>query len=574
MCLLIGCNESDVTPEQSLSESKSKAFVHINISQTLSTRAGLHARRVGSNYEHGIEQEQAIHDLTMIFFTRNHSESESDARMLYATTLTDPTSSQVPVSDEITQSHGYIVEVEDEALQLPSNADQIDVFVVANSVGVVDALGNGRLRILGVTYDIGSLTFGMLRDSHLSHVGSLDHGMLMTSAPIADIAGGNHAPSSYTVTTLTTVNPEKIFYSSADAADNAPIEVFVERAAAKVQVTTASTLRLKTDEGISFSIASIRWGVENENSEFFLARHISSDLTLGSDVAGTVHRYRFIDEQPLRQTLSAYRTFWAEDMNYDSGVGLIQHYIGDAPILPNSIAEVAYTQENTIDVEHMTQDISTGVVMSIAFNDGQDFYILSKDGNGVIYDENTLLLNLLALAEETPMMKTWRLSYPTTHVSASLVHHDGTAFMSDGTTLIPKGQVSVRIQAADMPSETAQLIAKAVEGLTKIYFYENGRAYYKVMIRHFGDEDTPLPQSALTAQTYAGLYGNPADEARFLGRYGVVRNTWYNLEIEAVKSIGTAVIPEWTEEPDDETLYMKIKIVILPWLIHEQNLDF
>ena len=548
--------------------------MHINISQTLTARAGISARKIGSNYEHGLEPEQTIHDLTLIFFYRAGGDAESEARMLYATTLTDPTSSQVPVSDEITQSHGYIVEVENDALQLPAGADQVDVFVIANSAGMIDAVGSGRLRINGTTYGIGSLTFGTLSNSHISDIGSLSDGMLMTSAPIADIAGGSNEPTAYNVTTLTTVDPDKVFLTSADAAANAPIEVFVERAAAKVQVTAASTLSLKTDDGVTFSAESIRWGVENENSEFFLARHINADLTLGSDVAGTVRKYRFIDEQPLRQPLSAYRTFWAEDVNYDNGVGLVKHYMGDTPVLPNSLTQVAYTQENTIDVEHMTQDLTTGVVMSIAFNDGHDFYILSKDGNGVIYDENTLLLNLLALAEETNTMKTWRAAHPATHVNASLVHHDGIALMSDGTTLIPKGKVSLRLQADDMQAETAKTIAQAVEGLTDIYFYKDGRAYYKVMIRHFGDEDTPLPQSSHTAQTYAGLYGNPANEARFLGRYGVVRNTWYNLEIEAVKSIGSAVIPEWHDDPDDETMYLKIKIVILPWIIHEQNLDF
>ena len=67
---------------------------------------------------------------------------------------------------------------------------------------------------------------------------------------------------------------------------------------------------------------------------------------------------------------------------------------------------------------------------------------------------------------------------------------------------------------------------------------------------------------------------------RFLGRYGVVRDNWYRLTVDAVNHIGTAEPVDVSAEgnkniPDDEIKnYIAVHVHIMPWVIRNQNITF
>ena len=57
---------------------------------------------------------------------------------------------------------------------------------------------------------------------------------------------------------------------------------------------------------------------------------------------------------------------------------------------------------------------------------------------------------------------------------------------------------------------------------------------------------------------------NDTKESRYLGRYGVVRNNWYDLSVSDIKGVGTPVIPSTDNTPDDELYnYISVRINIL-----------
>ena len=57
-----------------------------------------------------------------------------------------------------------------------------------------------------------------------------------------------------------------------------------------------------------------------------------------------------------------------------------------------------------------------------------------------------------------------------------------------------------------------------------------------------------------------------------MGRYGVVRNNWYELEVNSIKGIGYAVIPPTNKVPDDVLdQYISVKINILSWAKRSQS---
>ena len=70
-----------------------------------------------------------------------------------------------------------------------------------------------------------------------------------------------------------------------------------------------------------------------------------------------------------------------------------------------------------------------------------------------------------------------------------------------------------------------------------------------------------------TDQAYGG------DEASYLGRYGMVRNNWYNISINSVTHVGSPIIPPLTEDADDKVeQLLNATLNISGWEGHEQNL--
>lgn len=112
--------------------------------------------------------------------------------------------------------------------------------------------------------------------------------------------------------------------------------------------------------------------------------------------------------------------------------------------------------------------------------------------------------------------------------------------------------------------------AKAVSdkvGLTQnagISTYKNGESYYIARIKHFGDVLTPWK---------SGLYGT--DNLAYLGRYGMLRNNWYELDVQNVSGPGYPDVPEVKPNtPDDEDdKYIKVSVKILSWAKRSQKVD-
>ena len=71
-----------------------------------------------------------------------------------------------------------------------------------------------------------------------------------------------------------------------------------------------------------------------------------------------------------------------------------------------------------------------------------------------------------------------------------------------------------------------------------------------------------------TAQVYGG------DAEKYLGRYGVVRNNWYNISITSVTHVGSPIIPALTSEADDKVpQFLNATLSINGWEGHTQDLQ-
>ena len=84
-------------------------------------------------------------------------------------------------------------------------------------------------------------------------------------------------------------------------------------------------------------------------------------------------------------------------------------------------------------------------------------------------------------------------------------------------------------------------------------FHKNGENYYSVLIRHFNN-------------TESGAHMG-------YGRYGVVRNNVYRINITNIKGPGSVTIPE-PQGPDDKDELVEVKFLVAPWTVKELNFDF
>ena len=100
--------------------------------------------------------------------------------------------------------------------------------------------------------------------------------------------------------------------------------------------------------------------------------------------------------------------------------------------------------------------------------------------------------------------------------------------------------------------------------------YLNGEAYYIARIKHFGDVQTPWNEGD---ETYGD--NDATQNKKYLGRYGVLRNNWYELTVNSVSGPGTPDVPTIKPDvPDDESYkYISVSVKILSWAKRTQKVD-
>ena len=105
---------------------------------------------------------------------------------------------------------------------------------------------------------------------------------------------------------------------------------------------------------------------------------------------------------------------------------------------------------------------------------------------------------------------------------------------------------------------------------------------------HFASSDesddlAPWNISATSTPTTAEAYPNADGKAEnnWLGRYGMVRNNWYDVNVSAFRKLGKPALPALDvtkdKDPDDKKTseeWIAFKINILSWAKRTQNVEF
>ena len=367
----------------------------------------------------------------------------------------------------------------------------------------------------------------------------------------------------------TTLVPVANICASREQAEaKAATTVYVERGLAKVTMQKFNAdgyaIAAGTYKGDKVEIKA--WQLDVTNKSTFPV-HQTSSLTDGFANIWSTPRFYDGDNKTFK------RVYWGVDPNYSDATlqNLIAckdafNMIGKDDIAGKTGNDYPqYCLENTFDLANMMQGQTTRVVFKAVFTPkdfttGQTFYKIGN--NTAIWDATKLAQQIHTVAvtamgitdaaeQENYVVK---LDASTNNISGTAGLHTITAanieYKGTGTSLV----------AANIDKINEKLGLKE----TGISTYLNGEAYYIARIKHFNE---------LTPWTAGEGYGTAND--KYLGRYGVLRNNWYDLSVNSISGLGYPDIPEVKPDvPDDENeQYINVEVKILDWAKRTQQIE-
>lgn len=414
----------------------------------------------------------------------------------------------------------------------------------------------------------------------------------MTNAPLSDKAGVAGTIGSAKAYTLV---PVTVYDTKAQATAGNVAKIYVERVVAKVTLTTpgnAETINVSGDGNSGDQVQITGWCLNVTNNSTKLVRDVSGfkatdDGWLASDSENSPAR--FAGTRGIKASFGVsgegdyYRIYWAEDCNYISAEPTTDFttYSGtNAPAAWNGLStstasNACYCLENTMNYDQQIQNRTTGVLIKTNYltkfqgeteATPKSFFICGTSstkypqnqiGEGSTSGGTDAFVNYV-MTEADKLITDPSNKFGSTGLSLKTGLASGT--YTDITNVFT-------FTATDAKLTTQQNAVKAVVG-SRISYYKDGKNYYySSLIRHFQDgEGVGIPTSGIASANDYTL--------KHLGRYGVVRNNWYEININSISGPGDPVIPEPSEDPDDTAEgYINCTINILSWAKRSQNVD-
>lgn len=550
---------------------------YVSLSLNLPTRSGSMSRAENDNFNDGLADEYAVKNGTLILF---EGTDEANATFAGAYELKNLSMNLVGTNkDNITTTTKITQKINN---GLSSGTNSFYAIVVLNNNGTLavdDA--TATLKVNGEDFPP-TKKISDLQNLELTRNASdfTTTGFLMMNAPLASVKGGETSPTGAEISVASKIDKDHIYATEALAKANSSASIYVERALAKVDVTASKpTGNLEDGAKVSYTVKG--WVLDNTNKKTYYLRNTSNSsewLSLKTTSTVPTKPYRFVGDNPMESSVKLYRTYWAKDPNYDVKPSTLSedfNTIGNkAPASLKSLGEHDYCLENTFNVPQQTQDVTTRVIIAAQLkDDGKTFYVVN-DNESELLDEDKMKEAVKSAFLNNTDVQAWIKKGLKAGEKIDENDLDVTVASTAGNnvpTVSVNATGNAKYTSGAAPTETADItnIMKTI----KVATYENGISYYPVRIKHFGDELTPWKSSETPLPTVStGAYPTNNQAANYLGRYGVLRNNWYNIDVQGIKKLGSPVVPEVTGDTDDElAAYISVKINVLSWAKRTQG---
>ncbi len=599
--LLLGaCSNDDISESPNgggTTTSPDEGFVAVSIN--LPMVSGASFRAANDQFADGMDSEYEVKDAAFLVFEKGDAEEESQAVLLKAYDISDlkpwePQGGNVTTYANMVQEVPALTEVGDKRYAL--------VVLNKNNRFAINADGSVEF---GDTQQK-AMTFGdFLTASAMNVADMTGDGFYMANAPISSDAAGTK------VTTLVPIE-DKIKPTKAEAEKVEAADIYVERGMAKVTLAEPRGEMDVTGESYQGDkVTMTAWALDVTNKTSKLVRDVTGiDTWKGYKETGGQTRF-------IGTVADPYRVYWGVDGNYAWSVtGSVKggQELTDAQLTEvkekfnvlEDNAGVTFTQfgpeapqyclENTFNTDNQAEYATTRVIFKAKYvprNADEDgtFYQLGTTAS--IYDKEMLKKKVLASMSKAERLELGIFDETDNAVTVTLPTEaggnkaGGKYTMAEGGTITytkyerrktgtDEWEVVTKKTYDDTAddgnrkkTENASVDNKYLESIDgrmgTIKYFKAGESYYKALIKHFGDDLTPY---AISGEQ------NIYTEAKHLGRYGVLRNNWYELSVTSVSGPGDAEVPSIEDEWDDpKEAFVKIQVNILSWAKRQQNVD-
>ena len=553
---LVACSSNDdLTPngnDNAVKPGEAYASFRINLPTTSGTRADAEGT---PTFENGDKNEYAVKDAALLLFQKEGS----DFKFKEVVDLGNMEPWTASGTNGITTTAKLTAKIT--TAEVGANKGYYALIVLNNNSETASKI---TYPTVGQTYADWSKHEANATANYLKY----DNGFFMANAP-KYVAG---APE-------TLVEIKNIYASKQQAENSTATTVYVERGLAKVSLASTSAKHVDiTDGNYNGDKVDIEgWTLDVTNTKTYPV-HVTEGLwadtwktatTPAADNGATMDRFH---DTKLTEFS---RVYWGLDPNYSTDFASVADCEGEFTMATKDnfktgedAKKAQYCLENTFDINHMVQGQTTRVLFSAkytpnGFTANETFY---KFGNSPkLWHAADVEAQIKAKAQEVLD------EADAAKVTVTLAATDNDMTKS-GVRLVAAANIT-HIGGAALTDEQVDKInaklgfkkATSTDAAVGLSTYESGVSYYVARVKHF-NELTPW---------------NPGDKtydrnnANWLGRYGVLRNNWYELSVSSVSGPGYPDVPKVNPTvPDDENdQYINVEVKILSWAMRHQSID-
>lgn len=494
-------------------------------------------------YEDGTPNEYAVNNATLLVFRGDPGEKEADAEFVESVELGDM-KPWTGVDDD-----PNVITTE---ANITARLNNFESSYTGNYYAVIMLNNNMTGSNKKVKLPVNGNTFSDWQKANvINSMASEVNGFYMANA--VKVNGT-------TTSTLVTIDKKKV--TTNESAAQSAATIYVERGVAKVTMTEFSEMDVKGLTGDKVTITA--WDLDVTNKKSYPVHNVDNYDSYGDYWGDIWEEPRFTSGHPTFN-----RAHWGIDPNY-STISNDQKYTDDFNYKPKTYdfsgageaTDPKYCLENTFSLGHMYQNQTTRVIMKATYvpsglTAGETFYMF--DGKSGYFKKDDLTTQI-STAITNAGYTAADFSLPLTDVKKA------------GKHLLTANDITKTSGSVEVDDEFLGKVNAAL-GLSdnkKISTYYEGVSYYIARIKHFGD--------ALTQWNSGDPTYGTGEEAKkkYLGRYGMVRNNWYELQVNSISNPGSPDVPEVNPDtPDDEgdKYYINCSVRILSWAKRVHGID-
>lgn len=394
-----------------------------------------------------------------------------------------------------------------------------------------------------------------------------DNGFFMANAP-KYVADG---------TPETLVEIKNIYASKQQAENSTATTVYVERGLAKVSLASTSAKHVDiTDGNYAGDKVDIEgWTLDVTNTKTYPV-HVTEGLwadiwktTVTPDATASMDRFHDtkLTEFP--------RVYWGLDPNYSKDFASVADCEREFTMATKDdfktgeeAKKAQYCLENTFDIDHMVQGQTTRVLFSAkytpnGFGENETFYKMGNSSQ--LWNATKVEAQIKAKAMEVLSEADEAKVTVTLDATANDLTKAGVHFVAAANVTHVGGPALTTDDVDKINAKLGFKKATTKDAAVGLSTFESGVSYYIARVKHF-NELTPWNPGNLT---YDG------NNANWLGRYGVLRNNWYELSVSSVSGPGYPDVPKVNPtDPDDvNDQYINVEVKILDWAKRSQSIE-